>query len=316
MVTKIALILSIALQFVAAFLAIRLTKVTKYNLSWILISAGFILMTISRFIDFIPILDEKIPINWKGVNIWVGFITSVFITVGVFLIRKIFKFLDKVEQSRREAEKRVLNAVIQTEENERKRFAKDLHDGLGPLLSTVKLSISTLSQLEKDEVTKNIVDNTDVVINEAIKSIKEISNNLSPHILNNFGLASAINSFINKISYTRQINIAFDSNIFNQRFDGNIEVILYRVVCELINNTMKHAHAQNIEIILNRYDSRINLVYTDDGVGFDVNQVLFDENYSGMGYSNILSRIRSIKGTIDVESNDNSGTKVVIQVSV
>ncbi|MDP4228557.1 MAG: histidine kinase, partial [Bacteroidota bacterium] len=229
MVTKIALILSIALQFVAAFLAIRLTKVTKYNLSWILISAGFILMTISRFIDFIPILDEKIPINWKGVNIWVGFITSVFITVGVFLIRKIFKFLDKVEQSRREAEKRVLNAVIQTEENERKRFAKDLHDGLGPLLSTVKLSISTLSQLEKDEVTKNIVDNTDVVINEAIKSIKEISNNLSPHILNNFGLASAINSFINKISYTRQINIAFDSNIFNQRFDGNIEVILYRV---------------------------------------------------------------------------------------
>ncbi|MDP4188594.1 MAG: sensor histidine kinase, partial [Bacteroidota bacterium] len=126
MVTKIALILSIALQFVAAFLAIRLTKVTKYNLSWILISAGFILMTISRFIDFIPILDEKIPINWKGVNIWVGFITSVFITVGVFLIRKIFKFLDKVEQSRREAEKRVLNAVIQTEENERKRFAKDL----------------------------------------------------------------------------------------------------------------------------------------------------------------------------------------------
>ena len=315
MITKIALIVSLLLQFVAAIFAIRLTKVTKYNLSWILISFGFILIVVSRMIDVIPFFYEKIPFNTVSIITWMGFVTSLFFIVGVILIKKIFNFLEKVEQSRREAEKRVLNAIIQTEEIERKRFAKDLHDGLGPLLSTVKMSVSTLSNMDQDASRKEILRNTDYVINEAIKSIKEISNNLSPHILKNFGLASAIKNFTNRILGPKVPQIKFESELFERRYNDEIEVILYRVVCELINNTIKHADAKNIEIYLDQQDNTILITYSDDGIGFDVSEAIHGSS-KGMGYSNMISRIRSIKGTIEVESQPNSGTRAIIRVNL
>jgi signal transduction histidine kinase len=315
MITKIALIISLLLQFIAAIFAIRLTKVTKYNVSWILISFGFILIVVSRLIDVIPFFYEKIPFDTVSIITWMGFVTSLFFIVGVILIRKIFTFLEKVEQNRRETEKRVLTAIIQTEEIERKRFAKDLHDGLGPLLSTVKMSVSTLSKMDQDESRKEILRNTDYVINEAIKSIKEISNNLSPHMLKNFGLASAIKNFTNRILGPKVPVVKFESNLFERRFNEEIEVILYRVVCELINNTIKHADAKNIEIHLNQQDNTVLITYSDDGIGFDAGEVIHGTS-KGMGYSNMISRIRSIKGTIEVESQPGAGTRAIIRVNI
>jgi signal transduction histidine kinase len=316
MVTKIALVLSILLQFLAAIAALRLTKVTKYNLSWILISLGFVVMAINRLFELIPVLYEKIPIDMNVVFTWMGLITSFLVATGVLMIRKIFNFINRMEQARREAEKRILNAIIQTEEKERKRFAKDLHDGLGPLLSTVKMSVSTLSLMDKDPARKEIIDNTSYVIDESIKSIKEISNNISPHILNNFGLASAIKDFSNKIE-SKVFQINFDSNTYNRRFDENIEVVLYRVVCELINNAMKHAKAKNIDISLSYQHKTILLTYSDDGIGFNVNEVVGENpSVTGMGYSNMVSRINSIKGKMEVESSKESGTRVLIRVKI
>jgi signal transduction histidine kinase len=315
MITKIALILSLLLQFVAAIIAIRLTKVTKYNLSWILISSGFFLMVVSRMIDVMPFFYEKIPFDTVTIITWMGFITSLFFIVGVILIRRIFVFLKKIEQTRREAEKKVLNAIIQTEEIERKRFAKDLHDGLGPLLSAVKLSVSTLAEMDQDKSRKEVLRNTDYLINEAIKSIKEISNNLSPHMLKNIGLASAVKNFTNRIVGPKVPNIIFESNLFGKRFNEEIEVIIYRVICELINNTIKHANAKNIEMHLNNQDENILLIYSDDGIGFDSSEVIHGTS-KGTGYSNMMSRLRSIKGTIEVESHTNAGTRAIVRVSL
>jgi signal transduction histidine kinase len=315
MVTKLALILSLLIQFVAAILAIRLTKVTKYNLSWILISSGFFLMVISRMIDVMPFFYEKIPFDTVKIITWMGFITSLFFIVGVILIRRIFIFLKKVEQTRREAEKRVLNAIIQTEEIERKRFAKDLHDGLGPILSTVKLSVSKLSEMDQDESHKEVLRNTDYLINEAIKSIKEISDNLSPHMLKNIGLASAVKNFTNRIMGPKVPDIIFDSNLYGRRFNENVEVLLYRVICELINNSIKHANARNIEVLLNQQDDTILITYSDDGIGFDVNEVIHG-SVKGRGYSNMISRIRSIKGTVDIESQPDYGMRAIVRVSI
>ena len=214
-----------------------------------------------------------------------------------------------------ETEKRILNAIIETEEKERRRFAKDLHDGLGPLLSTVKMAVSSLSQAEHNSKNAEIIHNTDLVITEAIRSLKEISDNISPHVLDNFGLSSAIKIFASKINATRTINIVFNSNMENERLEYNTEVILYRVVCELINNTIKHAKAKNLNITLTRHKNHITLIYTDDGVGFDVNHVLGGQN-EGMGYSNIMTRIKSIKGSINIESETEKGTKVIILVNI
>jgi len=315
MITKITLVISIILQFVAAVAAIRLTRVTKYNLSWILITAGFLLMAILRIFELMPVLDEKIPIDMSLVYTWVGLFTSLLFSIGVLLIRRIFNFIKRVEQTRRESEKRIINAIIQTEEKERRRFAKDLHDGLGPLLSTVKLSVSTLNEMEKEPDKKHIIQNAHLLINESIKSIKEISNNLSPHILNNFGIASAIKNFSNKIVESKAINISFESNAFDHRFDENIEVVLYRVTCELINNTLKHANAKNIDIVLTHQSKSIILSYSDDGIGFDVNETIYDNaTPKGMGFANIISRINTIKGKIEIDSTRETGTKVLIHV--
>ncbi len=314
MITLFALILAILLQFAGAIVALSMTKRTKYSLSWILISIGFLIMAIQRFLEFIPYVWRGWEKDVAAINTWLGILTSFLVAVGVILIRQIFVFLKKAERSRNESEKQVLNAIIQTEERERRRLAKDLHDGLGPLLSTVKMAVSSLAQAEQDNKNKEIIDNTDLVITEAIRSLKEISNNLSPHVLDNFGLASAIKSFSGKITSTKTINTTFKSNMFDVRLNYNTEVILYRVICELINNTIKHAQARNIEIELMRHQRLVTLVYSDDGKGFDANEVLYGQN-EGMGFANIRSRIKSIKGIINVESSIDKGTKVIIIIN-
>ncbi|WP_423127764.1 sensor histidine kinase [Gaoshiqia sp. Z1-71] len=314
MVLQVLLVISIILQLFAVGVAIKLTKVTKYNFSWILLTIGFILMAISRLVEFLPYISNFEPQELGEVMVWFGVVISLTFAIGVFMIQRIFKYMKRVEDSRRLTEKMFLNTIIQTEEKERKRFAKDLHDGLGPLLSTVKMSVSSLAQLEHDKASDEIVRNTEMVINEAIKSLKEISDNLSPHVLDNFGLLRALRSFSNKINATKAIRIKLDSNLGDERFDTNVEVVLYRVVCELINNTIKHARAKKIEISLIKVEKNLTIVYKDNGKGFNPNKLLSQTANEGMGFSNIFSRINSLKGEINVESGPGMGTIVVIKV--
>jgi signal transduction histidine kinase len=315
MITFLSLLIAILLQFTGAIVALSLTRKTKFSLSWILLSVGFLIMAIQRFTEFIPLVWRGWEKDVAAINTWLGIITSVLVAIGVILIRKIFDFLKRADRIRDDSEKRVLNAIIQTEEKERRRLAKDLHDGLGPLLSTVKMAISSFAQIEIDAKSKEIIENSDIVITEAIRSLKEISNNLSPHVLDNFGLASAIKSFSGKITSTKTIKISFNTNMPEERLEYNTEVVLYRVICELINNTIKHAKAKNIEIELTRHNKILTMVYTDDGQGFDVKSVLHGHN-EGMGYKNILSRIKSIKGIINVESEHSTGIKVLIIINI
>jgi signal transduction histidine kinase len=314
MILKILFVIAIVLQFFAVAVALKLTRVTKYNFSWMLLTLGFILMAVMRLVEFLPYVTPIKPQDYREIFVWGGVITSLAFAIGVFMIQKIFKYMKRVEDSRRLTEKMFLNTIIQTEEKERKRFAKDLHDGLGPLLSSVKMSVSSLAQMKHDDATREIVENTELVINEAIKSLKEISDNLSPHILNNFGLVRALNNFTNKINIARTIQINLVSDLRDERFDSNVEVVLYRVVCELINNTIKHAKAKKIDLSLTKEDEDLNIVYKDDGKGFDVNTIIEQSANVGMGFSNIYSRINSIKGEINIESGQKKGTLVTIKV--
>jgi signal transduction histidine kinase len=314
MILKILFVIAIILQFFAVAVALKLTRVTKYNFSWMLLTLGFILMAVMRLVEFLPYVSNVKPQDYREIYVWGGVITSLAFAIGVFMIQKIFKYMKRVEESRRLTEKMFLNTIIQTEEKERKRFAKDLHDGLGPLLSTVKMSVSSLAQIKHDEASREIVENTEMVINEAIKSLKEISDNLSPHVLNNFGLVRALNNFSNKINVTKTIRINLVANMKDERFDSNVEVILYRVICELINNTIKHAHAKKIDISLTQDEDFLTIIYKDDGKGFDVNKVIEQPASSGMGFSNIYSRINSLKGEIKIESAHKKGTLVTIKV--
>ena len=314
MILKILFVVAIVLQFFAVGVAIKLTRVTKFNFSWMLLTMGFIMMAVMRLVEFLPYVSNIKPQDYREIFVWLGVATSLAFAIGVFMIQKIFKYMKRVEDSRRLTEKMFLNTIIQTEEKERKRFAKDLHDGLGPLLSTVKMSVSSLAQMKHDDISREIVENTEIVINEAIKSLKEISDNLSPHILNNFGLVRALNNFTNKINIARTIKINLESDLKDERFDNNVEVVLYRVICELINNTIKHAKAKKIDLSLAKEGDYLTIIYKDDGKGFDVGKVIEQPSGTGMGLSNIYSRINSLKGEIKIESEHKKGTFVTIKV--
>jgi signal transduction histidine kinase len=244
---------------------------------------------------------------------WTGVLVSIMIIVGVVLIRELFSSLKRAETDRVRSEKRVINAIINTEENERKRFAKDLHDGLGPILSTVKMSLSALTDRIKDQSGSVILNNTNHLINEAISTIKDISNNLSPHVLSNFGLASAISAFTNKINQTRAIEIDFNSNMEGYRLDNDKEVVVYRAVCELINNSILHSGASRIEIELNKHEKFVTLQFYDNGRGFDTSS-LSKEDTKGMGLSNIETRVKTVEGVFILESTPGKGTSALIKL--
>jgi signal transduction histidine kinase len=313
MVRLIALIISIVLQIIAASIALRFMKLTKYRLSWILLSISFVFMAVQKFIQLFEYFRGTPSYSWQMIDEWIGVLISFMVIVGVVLIRELFSSLKRAETDRVKTEKRVLNAIINTEENERKRFAKDLHDGLGPILSTVKMSLSALNDRIKDPSGTIILSNTNHLVNEAISTIKDISNNLSPHILSNFGLVSAISAFTTKINQTKTIEIDFKSNMETQRLENDKEVVVYRAVCELINNSILHSGASRIEIELNKHEKFVTLQFYDNGRGFDTS-TLSKEDIKGMGLSNIETRVKTVEGVFILESMPGKGTSALIKM--
>ncbi|KIO43593.1 MULTISPECIES: sensor histidine kinase [Porphyromonadaceae] len=306
MVSQIVVYLSLLFQVVAMGFAISLFKRTKFNAAWILISTGFFLMTIYRVIELFPSMRRGEYEELYLTKVWLSFIISLAFAIGVFYIRKVFQFLRRLDEIRDESEKRVVSAIIRTEEQERQRFAKELHDGLGPLLSVIKMLLSGFNTQNKEEVNERIKNNLKQAVDEAIVSVREISANISPHILNNFGLKDATDSFIRKLRPAEGIDIQFKTNIAGRRFTYNVEVIMYRVICELINNTLRHAEATKVRIDLRYRNDMLYLEYEDNGLGFDMQQI---ENEGGMGLSNMRYRLNSGNGDIEIFSCQGKGMK-------
>ncbi len=313
MVRLIALLISIILQIIAASIALRFMKLTKYRISWILLSLSFAFMAVRKIIQLFEYFNRIPSDRWLMIDEWIGVVISFMIIAGVILIRELFYSLKRADIDRMKSEKRVISAIINTEENERKRFAKDLHDGLGPIMSTVKMSLSALGDRIKDPTDTVILNNTNHLVNEAINTLKDISNNLSPHVLSNFGLSSAMSAFIAKINQTKAIEIDFKSNMENQRLESEKEVVMYRAACELINNSIRHSGASRIEIELNKHEKFITLQFNDNGRGFNTD-LLDSEDIKGMGLSNIETRVKSVDGVFILESTPGKGTSALIKI--
>ena len=314
MIIKIALILSVVIQFVAAVLAISLIKRTKTHIAWWLISIGFLAMAVRLFLEVITIFNPEREALTSMLYSWLGVIISLLTLISLMFIRRLFNAQNKDEEFRTERESEVLSAIIKTEENERSRFAKELHDGLGPLLSSIKMSVSAIKKQMDGKNDGSIIENTEKLIDESIFTIKEISNNISPHILNNFGLYKALQSFITKIQVSNNIDIMLNSNIGQKRFNYNVEVVFYRIICELITNTLKHASARRITIDLFETDNELILEYIDDGKGFSPEKA--EQTGTGMGLSNMRSRVNSLNGRYEAKSKKGMGVCFNISVKV
>lgn len=315
MLIKYALILSIIFQFAAAIIVITLIRSTKYNSSWIFLSIALFLMAIRRLLEYFPLVDKELTPQVILFSSWIGILISILMLVGMFYVRKSLKYLFKLEEARAMADKKLIAAIIQTEENERRRLARELHDGLGPLLSSVKMAASAVSSSERPSNHQEILKNMLTTIDESIHTLREISNNLSPQILENFGLTSAIRSFITKLEQTGKISIEFRTNTIDKRYPPDVEIIVYRTITELIHNTLRHANAERIMISLDEEDGFIRLLYQDDGKGFD-KELIVQEKTDGMGLRNIRSRINSLNGKFNIDSWPGEGIIVTVEVPV
>jgi signal transduction histidine kinase/Tfp pilus assembly protein PilF len=204
--------------------------------------------------------------------------------------------------------------VMEMEERERKRFAKDLHDGLGPLLSSIKIYVNELQDQETPEAERlEMLRYTNELIDEAVNDTRTIANNLMPSMIADYGLIKALRNFCDKLQASKAINITFMPEVRSQRFDKTLEIILYRVVMEMINNTLKHAGAKNIEIHLFETEQELELNYKDDGKGFDLQQMMNREG-KGMGLNNIRNRVQSVNGTCEFRSEPGKGMMALIEI--
>lgn len=216
---------------------------------------------------------------------------------------------------KKEATRRIFDTIIETEERERLRYSHELHDGLGPILSTINLYFQMLTENTETDNKDAIISRATNCINEAIQTIKEISYNLSPSVLSNFGIVSGINNFITRVNETQKLDIDFDTNI-DYRFEKNIEITIYRIITELINNTLKYACASHAEVSLIYYDKDqfLTLKYMDNGCGFELEEVLSARK--GLGLSNIFKRVNTLNGKIEIETGSGKGIKVNIELKV
>ncbi len=302
---EIAIILSVVLQFLAAIIALSLVKRTKSNIAWWLISFAFLLMAFRRLFELFEIYNLDFLFINTLTNNWIGVSISLVMLLSLVFIKRIFNIQKRFDNIKKENESKVFSCMIKTEEKQKQLFSKELHDGLGPILSAIKMSISHLIKKNPNSEDIKILKNTENLIDESIISIKEISNNLSPHLLESFGIVKALNSFVRKLEDNNEINIQINTNIKALRFNSNVETVVYRILCELLNNTLKHAKANNIYIDIVLEKDTLNIKYLDDGKGFNYNSET--DKLQGLGITNIISRIKSINGSAQIFSQEKEG---------
>lgn len=204
-----------------------------------------------------------------------------------------------------------MTALIRGENSERQRFAQELHDGLGPLMSTLRMYMQAIARAEDKLQLSRFSEMSEKLFLEATRTLSEISNNISPHILTNFGLKEAIRNFVEKITNIHQTQINLICTC-EKRFGQLIESTIYRVICELINNSIKHGEATEITLDLDYLDGLISINYSDNGKGFDVDKTLKESK--GMGLSNIANRIQNIQGVVTFTSVPNKGFLAHIEI--
>jgi PAS domain S-box-containing protein len=212
---------------------------------------------------------------------------------------------------KKELQQKIIKTTINSEERERTRIAQELHDGIGPLLSSIKLYTETYFNSEDVNFKNNLENQILDSIDDTIDHVSAISNNLSPHILKNFGLKTAIQKFCDKIQKSTEITI-FRKVDIGDRLTEEIEVTFYRVVIELVNNTIKHANASEIGIELSKNGNTIALYYFDNGIGYKLDELL--KKSKGMGLFNIKSRIESLNGELSFNSVPQKKTQLMINV--
>ena len=244
---------------------------------------------------------------------------AVALVVVSFLSYRNYRQKQKLQQQRiyeLETEKKLAatEAVLKGEEQERTRLAKDLHDGLGGMLSGIKYSFQTMKgNLIMTPENHQAFERSMDMLDSSIREMRRVAHNMMPEALVKFGLDTALKDFCTDINQTGALNVSYQSiGMEASVIEQTTAITVYRIVQELINNTMKHAAAKNAIVQVSRTNGILSVTVEDDGKGFDT-AVL--SQVRGIGWDNIKNRVEFLKGTLDVDSQPGKGTSVHIEVN-
>jgi signal transduction histidine kinase len=204
--------------------------------------------------------------------------------------------------------KNQLSATVRTLEMDRKRIAQDLHDDLGSKLNVISLNchllkIPNLSPKDIEEITKNIIEYT----SKALKSSRRLTHSLLPPVLEKFGLHAGIEELCTEFTDTNGVEIEYVNNAKFDFKDNEEHIHVFRIIQELLANSIQHGKATSISIFFNETDKGKNCNYSDNGVGFDLDQL---KDHKGLGMKNVSGRVAILGGELTIESRINEGISV------
>jgi two-component system, NarL family, sensor kinase len=202
-----------------------------------------------------------------------------------------------------------LQSMVNGQETERTRIAKDLHDGLGGLFSTVKMYFSTLQHDTPTLKDNELFQKSYKLVDTASEEVRQIAHNMMPEVLMKLGLANALKDLCDNISAGKLLKVSLETHGMNKRLNATTEIMLFRIVQELLNNIIKHANATEAIIQFIRESERLSVIVEDNGRGFNT-QEADEQNHSGI--ATIQSRVSYLNGKMSIDSQKNVGTTVMM----
>ncbi|WP_298360976.1 histidine kinase [Runella sp.] len=207
------------------------------------------------------------------------------------------------------------SALLQGQEEERRRLSKEMHDGVGQMLTGLKLMTENFANTKSwtDYDRQNAL-NLRQLVGQTIQEVRSISNNLMPTVLNDFGIKSALKQLVDSTARNCAAHLTFASNLNDERFDQRIEIGLYRIAQEAIHNAVKHADASEISLGILQKNAEISLTIKDNGKGFRLNKKKFTPTSPSHGLHNIQERAHLLDGTLKINSAIGRGTEIAVQI--
>ena len=242
---------------------------------------------------------------------------------GDLLIRSIRYAIERKraeEEHQKLLEQRIRSlAIIEAQENERRRISRELHDGLGQLLSAAKLNIGMIEfmQGKSKEKAAEIIKQIENIISKAIVEARRIAHDLRPTTLDDFGLLPALRILCQEFSKLTGVKVKFQVSSILERIDPKVEIAIYRIIQESFNNITKYAEANEVSLDLYRQDNIVHVKVKDNGKGFDLVNVAKNKKLgSGFGLLNIRERAELVGGKVDIISSPGEGTEIVMEVNL
>lgn len=237
--------------------------------------------------------------------------------VSMFLVLILFFYFSRkkivqIEIDKKNLEidyqKELLNSVLFTQEEERKRIAQDLHDDISSKLNVVSLNshllkTPNLSETEQQEITNNIIELTQ----KALENSRRIAHDLFPPVLEKFGLNAGIEELIEDFNSTKKVKVSYQNTIEFESYPIDKHLHIFRILQELLNNSLRHGKATEISILFTNFENIKTCTYIDNGIGFNSADL---ENKKGLGMMNIESRINFLEGNFTIDSKPNEGIKM------